>query len=365
MPRRHKTPPANLSGTICRQKEPLDSWVAQPGFTIDDLQKGGFFVESSGSRDYGSHWKRHARAEMFTPYHNFATLQISGAERFRNCKCVAEPDGAIIPVGGNIAANRTTVSDHQQRTVRESLSRCALAVFAAVLIGETFCFSQQCPGQESQDPPASTATDTHIDLLDSNFTSRWQCFSSRKGKAGDTWRLVRTGNQKHLYCSGDPKGFLITSERYTNFELTFEWMYPEDANGNSGVLIYTRNEPRLWPTSMQVQLHRPQAGALFATGDAVSDKPFDAGLEGKAGDWNKCRIVSLNGQLSVEINGQRAGQAEGCSPASGHIALQSEGSVTLFRNLHLKKLKPVANDKEMPANEGDAGSGDDQSQGNT
>ncbi len=177
-----------------------------------------------------------------------------------------------------------------------------------------------------------------VDLLQ-DFSVRWQQFSSKEGtKLESVWKLVSVKDEEQLICVGDPKGFLFTTQEFDNFELSFEWMYPTDPNGNSGVLIYTKKESRLWPTSMQVQLHQPQAGALFATGDAVSNKPFDAGVAGKVGAWNKCRILSVSGRLSVEVNGQKAGEAEGCSPSRGRIAIQSEGSETRFRKLRLQQL---------------------------
>lgn len=194
--------------------------------------------------------------------------------------------------------------------------------------------------------PAEAAV---VDLLANDIDKTWRCFCSKEGVyMKDVWQIVKVGDARHLVCQGDPKGFLFTNKEYANFELTFEWMSPTDPNGNSGVLIYTRNEPRLWPTSMQVQLHLPEAGALFASGDATSDKPFDAGVTAKPSEWNTCRIVSQGGRLSVEINGQKAGQTEGCKPNSGFIGLQSEGSETHFRKLLLKPLpalptKPAEN----------------------
>lgn len=225
------------------------------------------------------------------------------------------------------------------------------AVSGTLRLSAAFCFLlltctlNNSTGDETNAPKSLTDLLTSdvrrgkvVDLLARPLDATWKCFSSMEAKPSEIWKIKDINAQRRLICLGKPKGFLYTNKVYSNFELTFEWMYPTDANGNSGVLIYTKNEPRLWPTSMQVQLHQPQAGALFASGDAISDKPFDAGLAGKIGKWNKCRIVSFKGQLFVEINDQKAGQAEGCFPASGHIGLQSEGSVTHFRKLQLTEL---------------------------
>lgn len=224
---------------------------------------------------------------------------------------------------------------------RRSLRKVAVVGSWASACVLVWCLSLgQLIAQDADDraEAAGLVRGSVTDLLDGPFDQNWKCFSSKKVKPGKVWRVMSFGGERQLICSGDPKGFLYTEKSFTNFELTFEWMYPSDPNGNSGVLVYTRKEPRLWPTSMQVQLHQPQAGAIFATGDATSDKPFDAGLASHVGKWNKCRIVSIDGKLTVEINDQKAGRAEDCTPSTGRIALQSEGSVTYFRRLRLTEL---------------------------
>lgn len=179
-----------------------------------------------------------------------------------------------------------------------------------------------------------------VDLLADELPKSWKHFSAKEGTALSTvWQISGTGKDRQLVCTGEPEGFLFTQKQYSEFELTFEWTVPE-ANANSGVLIYTQNEPRLWPTSIQVQLHQPQAGDIFPSGDAegnTTQAPPE--LANPVGEWNKCRIVSLNGQLSVEINGTKAGQVSDCKPSTGFIALQSEGSKIVFRRLILKELK--------------------------
>ncbi|MCA9059487.1 MAG: DUF1080 domain-containing protein, partial [Planctomycetaceae bacterium] len=153
-------------------------------------------------------------------------------------------------------------------------------------------------------------------------------------------------------CSGQPKGFLFTNETYSDFEMSLEWRYPSDANGNSGVLVYTQNEPRIWPSSIQVQFHQPKAGCIFPSGDAKSANTSDAkpSLARPVGMWNECRIESRGGQLSVVINGEKAGEISGAQPAAGHIALQSEGSEVHFRRIRIRRLtaQPSARESETP-----------------
>lgn len=191
-------------------------------------------------------------------------------------------------------------------------------------------------------------TSETIDLLTEDLSEHWRVFSSSPPMPdAPVWKVIREGSGEEqeliLVCSGEPKGFLYTTESCSEFELTLEWKYPKDADGNSGVLVYTQDEPRIWPTSMQVQLHQPKAGSVFPSGDAMSDHTSEAepDLARPVNIWNEGKIVSRGGRLSVEVNSKKAGEVSGASPASGSIALQSEGSVVHFRRIRLHKLPPV------------------------
>ena len=108
---------------------------------------------------------------------------------------------------------------------------------------------------------------------------------------------------------------------------------------------------RLWPVSMQVQLHQPKAGSVFPSDGAKGTSSDVASLAHEVGKWNTCRIVSQSGRLSVQINGKNAAEVAGCDPAKGYIAIQCEGSETLFRRLRVRDLSGV---KETVINESPA-----------
>jgi hypothetical protein len=198
-----------------------------------------------------------------------------------------------------------------------------------------------------------------VDLLTEDLTQHWKVFGSAPATPDiPVWKVVREGedNELILICCGEPKGFLYTTETFSEFELTLEWKYPKDADGNSGVLVYTQDEPRIWPTSMQVQLHQPKAGSVFPSGDAISDQTSEAepDLARPVNTWNDGKIVSQGGRLRVEVNGRNAGDVSGAKPSTGSIALQSEGSVVHFRRIRLRKLPVVApekNDNAAPKND--------------
>ncbi|MBL8809030.1 MAG: DUF1080 domain-containing protein [Planctomycetaceae bacterium] len=196
--------------------------------------------------------------------------------------------------------------------------------------------------------PATSKTDEPnvppeaVDLLSGDFEKQWKVFAAEPSPS--VWKIVREPAEAEpvLVCTGEIKGFLATVEPYDDFELKFEWKYPKDANGNSGILVYTQDEERIWPTSVQIQLHQPKAGSIFPSGDAMTDntRDVDLNLAHPVNMWNEGRIISRKGRLTVEINGKKAGEVTGARPSAGRIALQSEGSEVHFRNLKVRKLPP-------------------------
>lgn len=191
-------------------------------------------------------------------------------------------------------------------------------------------------------PDEPTAESEFVDLLSGEFEKQWKVFAAEPSPS--VWKIVREPADAvpTLVCTGEIKGFLATVERYDDFELKFEWKYPKDANGNSGILVYTQDEERIWPTSVQIQLHQPKAGSIFPSGDAMTDntRDVDLNLAHPVNMWNEGNIISRKGRLTVEINGKKAGEVTGARPSTGRIALQSEGSEVHFRNLKLRKLPP-------------------------
>ena len=176
-----------------------------------------------------------------------------------------------------------------------------------------------------------------------DFPNGWSHHSAEKAtKLNEVWTAIKGKKavNDQLVCEGKPFGYLRTKKLYDNFEFRLEWRYPpENANGNSGILIYTGKEDKIWPNAIQIQLHSPTAGSVFPSGKAVADnKLMVRDLSKPAGQWNSCVITSKLGRVTVVINGKKAGEVTGCKPAKGGIALQSEGSEVHFRRILLKSL---------------------------
>jgi hypothetical protein len=243
---------------------------------------------------------------------------------------------------------------------RRDICRAGIVAVLGSSLAGLQCGSQQAAAQEGggtaaptplkpdADMPAEAKAAEPRDLLNAKeFPKGWRFFTEEKeSPLASTWQIVAEDpKQPFLRCTGTPFGYLRTVDVFGDYELGLQWRYPTDLAGNSGILLHTADEDRVWPTSIQVQLHRPQTGSVFPSGDAKSDNRIemkDRDLPRDLNVWNECRIVCREGRVSVEVNGKRIGEVTGCQPARGAIALQSEGAEVHFQKIWLKPLDKLA-----------------------
>jgi len=162
----------------------------------------------------------------------------------------------------------------------------------------------------------------------------------------DVWK-IRDGA---IWCTGKPTGFLRTKKEYSDFKLVFEWRWPEKP-GNSGVLLHTSGEDKIWPLCMEAQLMNNRAGDLIGMGCSFNENKAKKGgpisytprmndsNEKKPGGWNTYEIVCNGDTIELKVNGQLQNKATGVSIRKGFIGFQSEGSPIMFRNMKLTPLK--------------------------
>lgn len=190
-----------------------------------------------------------------------------------------------------------------------------------------------------------------------------------------------------ITCSGQPLGGARSQIQYTNFELVLEWKHHVHA-GNSGLFLwcpesaFTDLPPGTLPrTGIEVQVldlgyeenHLKAKGAqsdwftshgdVFPVGEASmtaftpeitytyadgtsakvgkpnSSRSFPTKrLTKPAGEWNHYYVRAINGEVRVWVNGEEVNGGRDCSPRTGYLALESEGSLVEFRNLRLREL---------------------------
>jgi len=180
----------------------------------------------------------------------------------------------------------------------------------------------------------------------------------------DTWTWKEDGL---IACTGQPIGVIRTKKEFTNFELVLEWRHNKPA-GNSGVFVWAKpssiksleeGKGRL-PQGIEVQVldlayggNNPadwytSHGDVFPVGAKMTPFPpispdgsrsFPSAKTTKGhGEWNHYYIRAINGEIRLWVNGTEVSGGNNCSPATGFLCLESEGSPIDFRNLRIREL---------------------------
>ncbi|MEW4561881.1 DUF1080 domain-containing protein [Bremerella sp. JC770] len=185
----------------------------------------------------------------------------------------------------------------------------------------------------------------------------------------DTWTFHDNGL---IECTGKPVSVTRSVKQYTNFELVCQWRHLKSA-GNSGIFVWTipsslesLTGPGL-PQGIEVQVldlgykeqyekgGRRKADWFTCHGDvfpvgAAKMKPFpptapngtrsfpSKELSKGTGEWNHYYVRAINGEVRLWVNGEEVSGGTGCTPATGYLCLESEGSPIEFRGLKIREL---------------------------
>lgn len=183
-----------------------------------------------------------------------------------------------------------------------------------------------------------------IPLFNGQNLDNWKIYTSDQTAAVLTWRVA----DGRIICTGEPAGYIMTENAYENFHLTLEWRWPAEP-GNSGVLLRTIGEDKIWPSCLEAQLMHERAGDFWKIGqiDAETDADRSRGnntralvnAEKPAGEWNRYDIFCNGEYVTLVVNGRFVNSAAGVSQRAGRICLQSEGAPIEFRNIRLTPLE--------------------------
>ena len=177
--------------------------------------------------------------------------------------------------------------------------------------------------------------------------------------------IIRNGL---LVSLGTPNGHLITNSTYQNYRLEVEYRFAGEP-GNCGVLVHA-STPRflykMFPKSIEVQMHHQDAGDFWCIGEDISVPDMETrrgskeqwgtteeklrrilnltnGSEKPLGEWNRMRIDCIKNSIKVWVNNDLVNHGFNCTAEKGQIALQAEGSEVEFRKILLTpitKFKP-------------------------
>ena len=176
-----------------------------------------------------------------------------------------------------------------------------------------------------------------VSLFNGKDLSGWEIYGTEKWYVEDGLLICESGPDAEY-------GYLATDNSYKDFELTVE--FKQQADGNSGVFFRSSIEGTKI-TGWQAEVAPPghNSGGIYESygrGWLIKPDPEkDKAL--KMGEWNTMKIKAvgdkvttwLNGQMMIEIEDAKIGEAE------GSIALQihSGGGIkVLWRNISIEEL---------------------------
>jgi hypothetical protein len=213
-----------------------------------------------------------------------------------------------------------------------------------------------CPAIVASEQNEPVVPKEKMVLFNGTDLTGWKPYASdTEADLSETWS-VENGL---ISCQGKPAGYMRTEKEYCNYLLHVEWRWPGEA-GNSGVLIHMTGQDKVWPKSLECQLHSGNAGDFWLIGEGnrylenietaehakggervrgrrviklkdSSEKPL--------GEWNSYEIIAKDDWVVVFVNGILQNVATKCTLSSGKICLQSEGAPIEFRNVYLEPLE--------------------------
>lgn len=236
-----------------------------------------------------------------------------------------------------------------------------LALFASCLIAPAIQADE--PATASQSAPHAT-----IDGTGHGWRSLGEADFVNVNCNPETW----SWKDGEAHCTGQPVGVIRSQRPLTNFELVAEWRHLK-SGGNSGIFVWvpeaslTPLKPGQLPHGIEVQVldhgyaeqYTKQTGKQpdwFTTNGDVfpvgtSDmEPFPPvapngkrafprkNLSRGVGEWNHYYVRAINGEVRLWVNGEEVTGGTKCTPATGFLCLESEGSPVEFKNIRIREL---------------------------
>lgn len=220
----------------------------------------------------------------------------------------------------------------------------------SIVLVLSFLFScsteKSAPKTESQDVQAINVItpSERIELWNGKDFSGWKKFIPDKNIDPDT---VWTTENGLLICNGNPNGYVRTVNDYSNYKLTVVWRWPGEA-GNSGVLLHMSGEDKVWPKSIEAQLHSGSAGDFWLIDGPEIKEHTDKSSrrvvkmaessEKPLGEWNTYKIICTENTITLYVNDVLQNKGSETSINSGKICFQSEGAPIDFKDIYIEPL---------------------------
>jgi hypothetical protein len=132
------------------------------------------------------------------------------------------------------------------------------------------------------------------------------------------------------------RGYLVTDQSFTNFDLRVEFF--SDAKANTGVNIGVPDTGDISSaTSYEINIFDNTQG--FPTGSINNVARTSTPKPNTVDKWNSLEIVRQGDHITVTLNGEKVLDTMQSLHPVGHIGLQAPAEgITKFRNLRIKTL---------------------------
>jgi len=148
-----------------------------------------------------------------------------------------------------------------------------------------------------------------------------------------------------ITIAGQPFGYMITDQSFSDYKLHLEWRWPGEPS-NSGIFLHAEPIDGVWPRCAEVNLMNGRAGDMIASGGSAFEELKEGrflrstvdSAEKPAGEWNTAEIVCKGNFIQAYVNGVLMNEAH-FDRSEGPVALQSEGGPLEIRNVYITSLK--------------------------
>jgi hypothetical protein len=242
-----------------------------------------------------------------------------------------------------------------QKTTQNNFLAMALGALCALLI---------CSGAFAEDNTVRAAA---IDGSGPGWRTLTLADFENVNTTDETWRE----EDGVIYCTGKPVGVIRSKEQITNFEMVLHWRHMK-SGGNAGVFAWVIPKsledlkPGGLPHGIEVQIldHGYKEnyekggkkadwfttnGDVFPVGESDMEPFPPVAPNGKrsfpskdlskgVGEWNHYYIRAINGEVRLWVNGEEVSGGTNCTPATGYLCLESEGSPVELKNIKIREL---------------------------
>jgi Domain of Unknown Function (DUF1080) len=181
-------------------------------------------------------------------------------------------------------------------------------------------------------------------------------FSPASAQSGDGWKVLLDGKSMDGWnkvggetnwrvedgavvadkLGGKDAAFLVSKDKYKDFQLVIEFWASNDAN--SGIYMRCADAEKLTDrTCYEANIFDERKDPTYGTGGIVHFAEANPQLK-SAGKWSTDEITAKGRQLTVVLNGTKTAELNNGLYAEGPIGLQHGNGTIKFRKVAIKPL---------------------------